>query len=289
MSEFFRALCDPDLLFLRYALLAGLAGSIAFGVMGSYVVVRRISYVAGAISHCVLGGIGLGLFLQVRMGWSWCDPILTALASVVVAALIIGVASLRARQREDSIIGAVWAIGMAIGLLFLAKTPGYVDPMSYLFGNILLTTRTNLIIVCVLDATILILVAMFYNSFLAICYDEEFARLRGIRVESLYLLLLCLIAATIVLMIQVVGIVMVIALLTLPAAAASILSRRLWQMMILASVFCAFSVVTGLAISYSPNLPSGPTIIIVAAILYIVVLVGKMLSGKRNARRKSQE
>jgi len=191
--------------------------------------------------------------------------------------MIIGWVSLRAREREDTVIGAIWATGMAAGLLLLAKTPGYLDPMSYLFGNILMVSRGDLWSVVGLDVLVVALSGFFYNQFLAVCFDEEFARLRGVRVEAFYLLLLLLTALTVVLMVRVVGIVMVIALLTLPAAVAEHFSRRIWHMVALAIVFCALFVTLGLGISYVHNLPSGPTIILVAALAYLVVLLGKRL------------
>ena len=141
MIEFLDALRDPDIPFFRYALVVGLLASVSLGIVGSYVVTRRITYIAAAISHCVLGGIGAALYLNVACGWTWCNPMLGALAAALLSAVVIGLVSLYARQREDTVISAVWAMGMAIGLLFFAKTPGYVDAMSYLFGDILLDLR----------------------------------------------------------------------------------------------------------------------------------------------------
>lgn len=163
---------------------------------------------------------------------------------------------------------------MATGLLFIAKTPGYVDPMSYLFGNILLVSRSDFFFVLVLDVLVLGLVGVFYHKFLAVCFDEEFARLRGLRTGWIYLLLLCLTALTIVLLVRVVGIILVIALLTLPAAVAGNFSRNILQMMLLAVLFCAGFVVTGLGVSFTLDLPSGPIIIIVAATVYLFTLLG---------------
>jgi zinc transport system permease protein len=278
MIEFLSALTDPHIPFLRYALLAGVFSSIAFGIIGSYVVARRITYIAGAIAHCVLGGIGAGLYFQGKTGLAWLTPLNGALASALIAAIIIGLVTIHAKQREDTTIGALWSIGMAAGLLFIAKTPGYVDPMSYLFGNILLLTRSDLWVVLALDGVVVGIATLFYHKFLAVCFDEEFARLRGIRTEFYYLLLLCLTALTVVLMVRVVGIVMVIALLTLPAAVAGNFSRNLWQMMIFATFFCILFVTAGLGISYSYDLPSGPTIIVVAGTVYIAgLLLGRRL------------
>ncbi len=270
MTEFMSALTDPGLPFLRYALLTGLLASIAFGIMGTFVVVRRISYIAGAISHCVLGGIGAGLYAKNVMGISWFSPVVGALIVALLAAAVLTVISLRAKEREDSIIGALWSGGMAIGLLFIARTPGYFDPMSYLFGNILLITRQDMYLVIILDVCILAVVGFCYHKFIALCFDEEFARIRGLRTHWLYLLLLCLVALTIILLVRVVGIIMVIALLTLPAAIAGNFSRSIWQMMLFAIVICGVSILSGLGISYALDLPSGSVIILLVTSLYLL-------------------
>ncbi len=272
MIDFFAALADPDIPFLRNALFAGLLASIAFGIIGTYVVARRITYIAGSISHCVLGGIGIALYFQRTAELPWLDPIYGALVAALLAAVIIGFVSLYGKQREDTVIGAVWAVGMAVGLVFLKKTPGYVDPMSYLFGNILYISHTDLWLVAALDVAVVGLGLFFMNRLLAVCFDEEFARLRGVNVEFFYLLLLCLTALTVVLLVRVVGIVMVIALLTLPAAVAGLLARRIGQMMLLAVISCMVFTCIGLALSYSYDLPSGPAIILVGGAAYLAVL-----------------
>jgi zinc transport system permease protein len=285
MTEFFAALTDPNLPFFRYAVLTGIFASIPFGIIGTYVVVRRISYIAGAISHCILGGIGAGLYLQNAMGITWFGPLHGAIVVALLASLILAMVSLYARQREDSVIGALWAVGMAIGLLFIARTPGYSDPMSYLFGNILLITRNDLFFVLALDVLVIGIIGTFYNTFLALCFDEEYAQLRGIKTHLFYLLLLCLVALTIVLLVRVVGIVMVIALLTLPAAIAGNFARNILQMMLLATLFCIVFILSGLGASYSLDLPSGPVIIMIAAATYLVVVVG--LTLLRRLRKKA--
>ena len=272
MVEFLRALTDPNVPFLRYSFLAGVLASVAFGIVGTYVVARRITYIAGAIAHCVLGGIGVALFLRIELGLTWVEPLHGALLSALLAAGIIGLVSLYGHQREDTVIGAIWATGMAIGAIFLARIRGAnVDPMSYLFGDILMISRGDLWLIAGLDAVVVALAVVFYNRFQAVCFDEEFARLRGVNVGAWYLLLLCLAALTIVLLVQLVGIVMVIALLTLPAAVAGSFSRRLWQMMALSVLACLLFTGTGMAVSYSWELPSGPAIIVVASTVYLLV------------------
>ncbi|MBN1911540.1 MAG: metal ABC transporter permease [Pirellulales bacterium] len=277
MSSFFDALVQPDIPFMRYALLVGVLGSVAFGVVGTYVVSRRISYLAGAISHSILGGVGAALYLREVHGLAWCHPMLGAVVAALAAAVLVGLASLWAGQREDSVIGAIWVVGMAVGLLFFAKLPSGFDPMSYLFGYVVLVTRQDLWIVVGLDALVVGLAVLLHNRFLAVCFDEEFARLRGIASRGYYLLLLCLTALTIVLLVRVVGIVLVIALLTLPAATAGQFARRLGPMMLLAGLFCMTAVVLGLGISYEHSLPTGPTIVLLAGAVYLAVVAGGRL------------
>ena len=261
--------------FLQYALLTGILASIACGIVGSYVVVRRITYIAGSVAHSVLAGLGAARYYQSVYRWDWLHPLYGAVVAALIAAMVIGLVSVRAKQREDTVIGAIWAIGMAVGILFISKTPGYnEDLMSYLFGNILMVSRNDLWMVAGLDALVVTVGLLFYKQFLAVCFDEEFARLRGVKVEFYYLLLLCLTALTVVLLVTVVGIILVIALLTLPVAVAGEISKRLWHMMALSAVFTTLFTTAGLACSYGPNLPVGATTIVVAGAVYLLVMVG---------------
>ena len=276
MGEFLTDL--PRYPFLQHALLAGVLASVACGIIGSYVVTRKISYIAGSISHTVLGGLGAARYFQVVHGWDWFEPLYGAVLASLIAALAIGLVSMKARQREDTVIGALWAVGMAAGILFISQTPGYnEDLMSYLFGSILMVSAQDLWLIAGLDLLVVIAAALFYNQFLAICFDEEFARLRGIRVEGFYLLLLCMTALTVVLLVTVVGIIMVIAIITLPAAVAGEFTKRLWHMMLLSALLTVAFTTTGLALSYGPNLPAGATIIVIAGAAYLVSVVGVRL------------
>ena len=280
MTEFLSDLSRHT--FLQYAVWASLLVSVACGVVGTYVVVRRITYIAGGIAHCVLGGIGVARYLQTVHGWQSLDPMYGALISAVGAAMIIGWVSLHAKQREDTVIGALWAVGMAMGILFISKTPGYSeDLMSYLFGNILMVSKRDLWLMGILDLVIVTLVWLFYSPFLAVCFDEEFARVRGIPVQFYYLLLLCLTALTVVLLTTVVGIVMVIALLTLPVAITEGFSKRLSHIMVFATLTSMILTLSGLAISYRPDWPSGATTILLAGAVYFIVLSVKALSHRR--------
>ncbi len=247
--------------------------------MGTYVVVRRLVFISGGISHTVLGGMGIAYYYG-------GNPIHGAVVTALVAAIVIGFVSLRYHEYEDTIIGALWAVGMAVGILFIYKTPGYnVDLMSYLFGNILMVERQNVYLLIYLDALIILLVVLFYKRFLAVCFDEEYSELQGIGVVSTYLLLLCLIALTVVILIQVVGIILVIALLTLPAATARYYTHTLGQMMILASILGALFTTSGLVVSYEPDLPAGATIIVIAGLAYLLTTILKGLAMRFSGRR----
>jgi zinc transport system permease protein len=264
--------------FLQYALLTGVLSSVACGVVGTFVVVRRITYIAGGISHTVLGGMGAALYMRRSLGWEAADPLYGAVAAAIVAAVIIGMVSLRAKEREDTVIGAVWAVGMAIGILFISQTPGYnTDLMGYLFGNILMVSSDDLWLLVGLDVLVVGMGIAFYNQFLAVCFDDEFALLRGLKVEAYYLLLLCLTALTIVVLVTVVGIVMVIALVTLPTAIAGLFSRTLKRMMVVSALLCMAFTTSGLMFSYEPIYPAGATTIVIAGAAYLLVLVSQRL------------
>ena len=271
--------------FLQYALITGVLTSVACGIVGSYITVRRITYIAGAIAHSTLGGLGAARFLQRQAGWTFLTPMHGAVFAALLAAVIIGLVSLYGKEREDTVLSAVWAIGMALGIFFITRTPGYNDDlMSYLFGNILMVRRADLFLIVGLDLLIAAVCFLFYHQLEAVCFDEEYARLRGVSVELFYILLLCMTALTIVTLLQVVGIVMVIALLSLPAATAAFFSKQLWQMILLAIGLNLFYMVGGLALSYQPDLPAGATIIILAGVVYLLVVTIGPLVRRRAAK-----
>ncbi len=272
MIEFLKAVMDPDNTFLLYAVIMGGLASISFGIIGTFVTIKRIGYLAGAISHSVFGGIGLAIYLQVNMGLAWFDPVLGAVLAAVVSALIVGVVSIKAKAREDTIIGTLWAVGMAAGILFIDKTQGYFNLSSYLFGDILLISQKDLVFVLGMDLLVIAVVTVFFNRFFAVCFDAEFTLLRGINTTFFYLSLLVLTALTVVLLVRIVGIVLVIALLTIPSAIASFYARRLWQMAAISIFLCALFTWTGLGISYTLSLSSGPCIIVFAGTVYFGLL-----------------
>lgn len=273
MTDFF--LFEPEWAFLRFAILVGICISPALGVIGTMVVTRRISSLAGACTHAALGGFGLALFLQRVCMLEWFTPTLGAVIGAVAAAVAVGIVSICAKEREDTVIGAVWAIGMSIGLLFLDRTPGYVDWQGYLFGSILLLTENDLTMTLILDAVILIPTIIFFPALLALAFDDTFAKLRGIKVTVLYLGLLILTALTIVLLINLVGIMLVIALLTLPSASAACFASHLRTNMILSTVFNAILISAGLLLSSIWELPSGPMIVVLSGLVYTGSMIVK--------------
>ncbi|RLC94991.1 MAG: metal ABC transporter permease [Chloroflexi bacterium] len=242
--------------FMRNAVAAGVLAAVACGIIGVYVVVKRVVFISGGIAHASFGGVGLGYLVGL-------SPILGAALFSLASALGMGLVTRRTRLPEDTAIGIMWAIGMAMGIIFIGLAPGYVpDLFSYLFGNILTVPFSDLVLMIALDAVIVVTVVLLYKEFLALSFDEEFGAVVGVPVERLYLLLLCLIALTVVVLIRVVGIILVIALLTIPAAVARQLTHDMKKMMVLATVLGALFAFFGLWLSYEFDVASGATIIL---------------------------
>lgn len=251
--------------FFINAVLAGILSAVACGIIGTFIVVRKISFISGSIAHASFGGIGIAYFLGM-------SPIIGAVIFSVLSVLTIGTITKKEKRHEDAIIGAVWAIGMAVGLIFIYLTPGYAgDLFSYLFGNILLVSKDEILFMIGLDIFVLLAIILVFNRLVAIIFDEEFAEVTNIKVFRYYLFLLLLIGLTVVLLIKTVGIILVIALLTLPPAAAQLISKDIKKIIGLAIIFALLSNLAGIFLSFYLNAPSGPIIIFIAAILYLVI------------------
>jgi zinc transport system permease protein len=263
--------------FMRNALAAGLLASLICGIIGSLVVVNRLVFLSGGIAHAAYGGIGLAFFF----GWPY---LASTLAFSLAAAMVMAVISLRARHRADTVIGVLWAVGMATGIILLDLTPGYnVDLMSYLFGSILTVPGNDLWVMCFLALGILVVIFYFYQDFLAMSYDEEFARVRGVAVAPLYFLLVAMLAVTVVLIIQVVGLILVIALLTIPTFIAEKYAGSLARMMILASLLNMAFTLCGLWLAYRYDLTSGAAIILVAGAGFFLSVILDPLGIRRRS------
>jgi zinc transport system permease protein len=258
---------------LLSAVIAGLAASIVSGIIGSYVVVKRIVFISGSISHSVLSGIGFALWLDRAKNITFLSPLYGALIAAILSALLIGWIHLNYRQREDSVIAALWSVGMAIGVLFISQTPGFnVELTNYLIGNILWVTSSDLMSLWVLDLFVLVAVLCLHKRLLALCFDEEQAQLQGLRVNELYILLLILIAVCIVLLIQVVGVLLVLTMLTIPPSIANLFTSKLsWMMGIAVGISCCFSFF-GTALAYHLDWPAGATIALLAGVVYLIAL-----------------
>ena len=267
--------------FLLMALFAGFAASITGGIVGSYVVVKRIVFISGSIAHSVLGGMGLCLWLKRVYGVTWVSPIQGALVAALISAFLIGWIHLKYRQREDTVIAAIWSTGMAIGVIFIALTPGYnVELTNFLFGNILWISHSDLWMLAGLDFVVLLTAFLFHRKFLAVCFDEDQAALQGMRVNAVYMTLLSLVAISTVILIQVVGAILVIAMLAIPAAIASQFTHRLAKMMTISVLLSCLFMAVGLMTSYQLNWPPGATISLIAALFYLGSLVIKRNNGR---------
>ena len=264
--------------FMRNALAAGLLASVICGIMGTLVVVNRIVFLSGGIAHAAYGGIGLSLFL----GWPY---LLGTLGFSLAAGMVMAAVTLGARHRADTVIGVIWAVGMAFGIILIDLSPGYnVDLMSYLFGSFLTVPGTDLLIMLVMAILMALLVACYYKDLLALSYDEEFARIRGVPVKTLYFGLVGMLAVAIVMVIQVVGLILVIALLTIPPFIVEKYAKSLMQMMVGSSLLGALFTVTGLWLSYRFNLTSGAAIIMVSGVVFFLSLLidrTRILAGTR--------
>jgi zinc transport system permease protein len=244
--------------FMRNALAAGLLASVICGIMGTLVVVNRIVFLSGGIAHAAYGGVGMAFYF----GWPY---LWGTLGFSLAAGMLMAAVSMKAKHRADTIIGVIWALGMAMGIVLLDLTPGYnVDLMSYLFGSILTVPGSDLLMMLFMGILITILMAYYYQEMLAMSYDEEFAKIRGVPVQSLYYAMIAMLAVTIVMVIQIVGLILVIALLTIPPFIVERHAKTLMQMMVGSSVLGALFTVAGLWLSYRYDLTSGASIILVS-------------------------
>ncbi len=265
--------------FMQNALMAGILVSIVSGIVGSLILVNRMVFLAGGIAHTSYGGIGAAIYFGFPI-------FLGAALFSVGAALLIALITLRSKHRLDTAIGVIWAIGMATGVILVDLTPGYnVDLMGYLFGSILAVSSGDLVSMGVLLAVVLFAVHFFYREILAVSYDSEYARLRGMAADKIYTAILILSALTIVVAIKVVGLILVIALMTIPTYIAEKLSGTLYGMMMLSAALSSVFTLIGLGVSYTFDLSSGASIILSAAggliLFWAIGFLKRVLFGLR--------
>ncbi len=252
--------------FMQNALMAAVLVSLASGIIGTLVVLKRMVFISGGVAHTAYGGVGLAFYLGI-------NPIFGAVAFSLMASFLMGYVQRKTRQRQDTLIGVMWAIGMAIGIIFADLTPGYkADLMSYLFGSILAVTNTDLLLMLAVDILVISLVALFYKELQATAFDETFARVRNLPVDLLYVILVAMIGLSVVMLMRVVGLIMIIALLTVPAAIGAMFLKNMKHIMWLATGLSLIFTIGGLLISYYFNLSSGATIILVSGAFYLGAL-----------------
>ena len=260
--------------FIQNALIAGLLVSFASGIIGSLIVVNRMVFLAGGIAHTAYGGIGLAIYFGIPI-------FLGASLFSVAAAILMAFITLNQKDKIDIFIGLIWAVGMALGIILVDLTPGYnVDLMSYLFGSILAVSNDDILYMKILLVLIILIVGRFYREILAISYDSEYAQLRGINVKFFYTLILILSALSIVIAIKVVGLILVIALLTIPIYIAEELTNSLATMMFVSGIIASIFTTLGLWLSYTYDITSGASIILVGAFaLILFLIINKLKKG----------
>lgn len=258
--------------FFQHALLGSLFASIACGIIGTYIVTRRLVFISGGITHASFGGIGIGLYAGI-------PPVVTAAVFSVLSAFGVQWLSKRNDMREDSAIAVFWTFGMAVGIIFSFLAPGFTpDLSSYLFGNILTITDGDIWLLAALSVALALFFGLFFRPILAIAFDREFARSQRMPVAIFEYLLMMFIALTIVACLRMVGIVLAISLLTLPQMTANLFTYSFKQIIWLSILVGYASCIGGLFLSYSLQVPSGASIIFVSILLYAGAKVGKTLS-----------
>lgn len=253
--------------FLQNAVLSCILASIVCGIIGVIVVEKKLLMMSGGIAHTAYGGVGLGYL-------AGFEPMLGAVLFALGAAFGVGYVKNKGGVQTDSIIALFWSLGMALGIAFIGLMPSYPPDMnSYLFGNILSVTRADIYMMVLLSTIVVCIISLLFNDWKAYLFDAQFATIIGIKTRFLEYLLLVLIALTVVVLIRVAGIILVLALLTAPAATAALLSQRLQTRMLYAVMLGIFFCFTGLWISYVYNIASGATIIMLAVAVYTVVYI----------------
>ncbi len=257
--------------FIQNAIIAGVLVSIIAGIIGSLIVVNRMVFLSGGIAHTSYGGIGLAVYFGFPI-------FLGASLFAIIAALLMAFITLNNKDKLDIFIGLIWAVGMAIGIILIDITPGYnVDLMSYLFGSILAVSAFDIKFMIILLITILFIIVKWYKDILAVSYDSQYASLRGINIKFFYTLILVISSLAIVISIKVVGLILVIALLTIPVYIAQSLSKSLLNMMFISGILSTLSTLIGLYFSYIYNLSSGATIILVNALILGIFIIGQKI------------
>ena len=266
--------------FITNSLLAGILASISCGIIGTYIVTRRMVFLSGGITHASFGGIGIGYFFGF-------NPVLSAAVFAVFSALGVEFMSKKSDIREDSVIGILWSFGMALGIMFVFLTPGYApNLMSYLFGSILTVSSLDIWMMLALSIILIIFFAAFYRIILFVSYDQEFAKTHKIAVDFINYILISLVALTIVLNIKIVGIILVISLLTIPQSIANLFTKKFKNIIVISIVIGLIGALLGLIISYKINIPSGASIIFSLVMIFILAKTFQIFRKRFNLKKQ---
>jgi len=261
--------------YMQNALMAAILTSLICGIMGTIIVEKRLVSMSGGIAHASFGGIGLGYFLAI-------EPIIGGLVFATLTSVSVGAIQRKTKNNADTVVSMFWSAGMALGIFFVALTPGYPPDMtSYLFGDILAVNQTYIRLMALLTLIILFIILPLFNYWKLYLFDEEYAKIMGVKVILLETILYILIALSIVILIKVVGVILSLALLTIPPTIAKLFTYQLKWMMGLSVIFGIIFSLVGLSLSYYVNIPSGATIILVAIGGYFLAAITKMLWYKR--------
>lgn len=269
-------------LFLIMSLLSSILAAVSAGIVGTFVVIKRIAFLTGSLSHAILGGMGLFLFLQRTYDLPYLTPGLGAFVTAVISAFILSIGHYKLKEREDTLISIIWSFGMSIGIIFLGITPGTsIDLLNYLFGNLLWSTNTDIFILCGLVITVTLFATGHYHELVALCFDEKQASLSGVDCKKLFIKLLILIGIVTVFLIKTVGAILVMSMLTIPSATACHFAKNVKGVIYLSITLGVFYSTAGVILAYLLNWPPGATITLLASVAYSATKLGTFKRLKR--------
>lgn len=267
--------------FMRNALIVGILSSICCGIIGTYIVNKKMVFISSSISHASYGGIGIGVYLIYFFKLPLNDPLIFGLIFSILSGVLILILKDFFGVNGDLGIGIMMSFGMAIGIIFSFMTPGYQADMStYLFGNILLSNSTNIISLLILDIITIIFFVIFYKAIVYSSFDENFYKLYGVPVKFVNYFMIIIISSAIIINIKTIGIILIISILTIPQATAAIIAKKYSVIIYLSILFSFLGILFGLLFSYIFNIPSGPAIIVVLIVIMLIVKMGAFVKGK---------
>ncbi|MCX8028717.1 MAG: metal ABC transporter permease [Brevinematales bacterium] len=281
--NFFNTLFSSDISFLRNAILVSLISSFPIGVVGAFVVANRMTYIAGAISHSVIGGVGIALYLATVFGIEFLTPSIGIWVFAIISGLIISFFYVWNRERIDTAISIVWVAGMSLGIMFAYFTPRYSDLNSYLFGNILLISTSDITSIAIFSFITTLVAMIFYHQLLIVSFDRDFSMIRGVNPNLFLTLIIVLVSIVVVLMIKMVGTILSIALIALPSATANLITKRMKEIIPISIVITTISQFLGIYLSFELDTPTGVTITLTLVFIYVATVIFKLFINRLNS------